>query len=55
MNFGDSLPYLTLKNEKDEDVEVSTLAAEKGVVVFLVPKLICVRSSLEELESGNSC
>jgi peroxiredoxin Q/BCP len=29
---------LTLKNEKDEDVDVSTLAAEKGVVFFLVPK-----------------
>jgi hypothetical protein len=29
---------LTLKNEKDEDVDVSTLAEENGVVFFLVPK-----------------
>ena len=32
------LPTLTLKNEKDEDLEVSTLAKEKGVILFLVPK-----------------
>jgi len=38
IDLGDSLPTLTLKNEKDEDVEISTLAAEKGVVLFLVPK-----------------
>lgn len=38
IDIGDSLPSLILKNEKDEDVEVSTLAAEKGVVFFLVPK-----------------
>jgi len=38
IDIGDSLPSLTLKNEKDEDVDVSTLTAEKGVVFFLVPK-----------------
>ncbi|KAK1223607.1 thioredoxin peroxidase dot5 [Marasmius sp. AFHP31] len=38
IDIGDPLPTLTLKNEKDEDVDVSKLAAEKGVVVFLVPK-----------------
>jgi len=38
INIGDSLPTLTLKNEKDEDIEISTLAAEKGVILFLVPK-----------------
>ena len=38
IDIGDSLPTLTLKNEKDEDIEVSSLAAEKGVVFFLVPK-----------------
>lgn len=38
IDIGDALPSLTLKNEKDEDVEISTLAAEKGVVLFLVPK-----------------
>jgi len=38
VNIGDSLPSLVLKNEHDEDVDVSTLTAEKGVVIFLVPK-----------------
>ncbi|KDQ52217.1 hypothetical protein JAAARDRAFT_62004 [Jaapia argillacea MUCL 33604] len=39
VDIGDSLPSgLTLKNEKGEDVDVGTLASEKGVVLFLVPK-----------------
>lgn len=38
LEIGDALPELTLKNEKDEDVQVSTLAAERGVILFLVPK-----------------
>jgi len=38
IDIGDSLPSLTLKNERDEDIDVSTLTAEKGVVFFLVPK-----------------
>lgn len=38
IDVGDSLPSLTLKNEKGEDVDVSTLTAEKGVILFLVPK-----------------
>lgn len=38
IDVGDALPSLTLQNEKGEDVEVSTLAAEKGVILFLVPK-----------------
>lgn len=38
IDIGDPLPNLTLKNEKDEDVDVSNLAASKGVVIFLVPK-----------------
>ncbi|KAJ6481180.1 AhpC-TSA-domain-containing protein [Mycena vulgaris] len=38
IDVGDSLPALTLKNEKDEDVEVSSLTADKGLVLFLVPK-----------------
>ncbi|EGN94522.1 hypothetical protein SERLA73DRAFT_188471 [Serpula lacrymans var. lacrymans S7.3] len=38
INIGDSLPSLTLKNEKDEDVDVTSIASEKGVVLFLVPK-----------------
>ncbi|KIP09391.1 hypothetical protein PHLGIDRAFT_126396 [Phlebiopsis gigantea 11061_1 CR5-6] len=38
VDIGDALPSLTLKNEKGEDIEVSTLAAEKGVILFLIPK-----------------
>ncbi|KAI0653897.1 thioredoxin-like protein [Cubamyces menziesii] len=38
IDIGDVLPSYTLKNEKDEDVDVASLAAEKGVVFFLVPK-----------------
>lgn len=38
INIGDTLPSLTIKNEKGEDVDVSTLAAEKGVILFVVPK-----------------
>jgi peroxiredoxin Q/BCP len=38
IDIGDQLPSLTLKNEKDEDVDVGSLASEKGVVLFLVPK-----------------
>ncbi|THG94975.1 hypothetical protein EW026_g6590 [Hermanssonia centrifuga] len=38
IDLGDTLPSLTLKNEKGEDVEVANLAAEKGLIFFLVPK-----------------
>ncbi|TFK82809.1 AhpC-TSA-domain-containing protein [Polyporus arcularius HHB13444] len=38
INIGDTLPSYIVKNEKDEDVDVATLAAEKGVILFLVPK-----------------
>jgi peroxiredoxin Q/BCP len=40
IDIGDSLASLTLtlKNEQDDDVDVATLTAEKGVVLFLVPK-----------------
>lgn len=32
------MPNLTLKNEKDEDIQIADIANEKGVVIFLVPK-----------------
>lgn len=32
------LPSIVLKNEKGEDVDTASLTAEKGVVLFLVPK-----------------
>ncbi|KAF9788438.1 AhpC-TSA-domain-containing protein [Thelephora terrestris] len=38
IDIGDSLPSYTLKNEKSEDVDICTLTAEKGLVLFLVPK-----------------
>jgi len=39
IDIGDSLPELTLKNEKGEDIQVANLASdEKGVIIFLVPK-----------------
>ena len=38
LEIGDSLPTLILKNEKAEDVQIAELAAEKGVILFLVPK-----------------
>lgn len=38
VNVGDVLPSYMLKNEKGEDVDVASLATEKGVVFFLVPK-----------------
>lgn len=46
IDIGDSLPSFTLKNEKGEDVDVATLAAEKGVIFFLVPKADTRQSSL---------
>ncbi|KAG8910072.1 methylglyoxal reductase (NADPH-dependent) gre2, partial [Tulasnella sp. 408] len=44
LQVGDTLPDLTLKNEKDEDVKIAELAKEKGVVFFLVPKADTLRS-----------
>lgn len=38
IDIGDSLPELTLKNEKGEDIQIAGLASEKGVIIFLVPK-----------------
>jgi hypothetical protein len=38
LKIGENLPSITLKNEKEEDVDVGDLAKEKGIVLFLVPK-----------------
>lgn len=38
IDIGGSLPDITLKNEKGEDIQVANLASEKGVILFLVPK-----------------
>ncbi|KAH7929208.1 thioredoxin-like protein [Leucogyrophana mollusca] len=38
IDIGDSLPSVTLKNEKGEDVDVGSLTSTNGVVFFLVPR-----------------
>jgi len=38
IEIGGILPSLTLQNEKGEDVDIANLAAEQGVVLFLIPK-----------------
>ena len=38
IEIGDNLPDIVLKNEKGKDIQVADLAAEHGVVLFLVPK-----------------
>lgn len=39
VDIGDTLPEITLKSHKDEDVDVSAIAiGPRGVVIFLVPK-----------------
>lgn len=38
VDAGETLPSLVIKNEKGEDVDTASLTAEKGVVLFLVPK-----------------
>jgi hypothetical protein len=35
---GDTLPNVTLKDEKGEDIRVADLAKETGVIIFAVPK-----------------
>jgi len=52
IDIGDSLPSLTLKNERDEDIDVSTLTAKKGVVFFLVPKADTRELNYVRLVSG---
>lgn len=37
-DLGDMIPSAMLKNENGEDVETSGLVAQRGVVLFLVPK-----------------
>jgi peroxiredoxin Q/BCP len=38
LQLGSGLPKITLQNEDGEDVDVSTLAGERGVVIFLYPR-----------------
>lgn len=39
LKLGDTLPSLKLQNEQGKDVELSSLADKKGVVLFLYPKV----------------
>lgn len=50
--LGDALPSITLQNEKGEDVDVAALAAERGLVLFLVPKADTRASSRLGFEHG---
>ena len=60
INIGDLIPTVTLKNEKDLDVNLAELTAEKGLVLFLVPKAdtrqspLQFRSTVPLLSSGFS-
>ncbi|KAF8512723.1 thioredoxin-like protein [Gautieria morchelliformis] len=47
LSISDLLPTVTLKNEKDEDVNVAELAAEKSLILFLVPKADTHQSTLQ--------
>ncbi|GMK59687.1 hypothetical protein CspeluHIS016_0802930 [Cutaneotrichosporon spelunceum] len=38
LQLGSVLPKITLQNEDGEDVDVSTLAGERGVVIFVYPR-----------------
>ncbi|KAH7890635.1 thioredoxin-like protein [Phlebopus sp. FC_14] len=38
IHLGDTLPSLVLQNESGEDVDTASLVAERGVVLFLVPR-----------------
>jgi peroxiredoxin Q/BCP len=39
LKVGDKLPKLVLKDNGGDDVDIGTLADEKGVVLFLYPKV----------------
>lgn len=55
LEVGDVLPNITLKNEKDEDVNVQELAKDNGVVIFLVPKADTREYTLVELGFPSYC
>ncbi|WWC66419.1 uncharacterized protein I206_100321 [Kwoniella pini CBS 10737] len=38
LKVGDKLPKITLKDNEGTDIDVSSLAGDKGVVIFLYPK-----------------
>lgn len=39
IDIGDTLPTLVLRNEKDEEFDVSSAVKTKGAIIFLVPKV----------------
>jgi peroxiredoxin Q/BCP len=51
INVGDTLPTLTLKNEKNEDIQIVDLAVEKGVILFLIPKADTRKDLLPQFQS----
>ncbi len=38
IDIGDNIPSYILKNEQGEDVDVATLTAETGAILFSIPK-----------------
>jgi peroxiredoxin Q/BCP len=53
IDIGDSLPSYILKNEQGEDVDVATLTAEKGAVLFSIPKADTCTSQYMKRPSTN--
>ncbi|KAH6887251.1 thioredoxin-like protein [Coprinopsis sp. MPI-PUGE-AT-0042] len=54
IDIGDSLPFLVLKNEKGEDVQIADLAKDKGVVLFLVPKADTAGCTTQAADSSSA-
>lgn len=42
LKLGDKLPKIVLLDHKEVEVDVGSLAGEKGIVIFLYPKVCCV-------------
>lgn len=54
IDIGDALPTLVLRNEKDEEFDVSTVAKTKGAIIFLVPKVNTGKLVFYLLDSSTS-
>lgn len=55
IDVGETLPSFILKNEKGEDVDTASLTAEKGVVLFLVPKADTREHTITRLLMHEGC
>jgi peroxiredoxin Q/BCP len=41
LKLGDKLPAIKLRDEEGAEVNVASLGGDKGVVIFLYPKVSC--------------